>query len=193
MKLQGIDETTCIPDWAPADIKQASEEEKSKYFEDVCKLIVRQVWHKLDTDQLKHDEGTGLPVFCCGEDKDENVIGCEARSKWQNNDFFHYSCANLNLSDNQSPWFCSNKYRQQSTVQYQYCTCKTDLGTDKPMIDCSAKDLYLKEEWYHMKCIGLDPNKTVKGHWFCDEECKRRWRRRRGSNITTPWHWSGES
>lgn len=176
MKFQEMDEPSCRPNAAPIDIEHASDEEKAKYFEDVCKLLVQQTWHKLDTDLLKHDDGTGLPVFCCGEDKNDIVIGCEARSSCLNGEYFHCSCVTMDTNDIHGHWFCSNECRQVNRKQYQYCTCKTDLGSDEPMIGCSAENLCLKEEWYHMKCIGVDPRKKIKGHWFCSEEFKVRWK-----------------
>jgi hypothetical protein len=173
MELQKMEDISSRPNSAPDGIENASDEEKSKYFENVCSSLVSHVWYRLDTDLLQHDDGTSLEMFCCGEDKDEAVIGCEARSRCTKGEYFHYSCVNVDPDNIKGDWFCSDECRQQQ-IPYSYCTCKTDLGSDEPMIGCSAEHLCTKVEWYHMKCLGIDPDKTIKGDWFCSSECKKR-------------------
>lgn len=188
MEMQKIKDSSSRPYSAPDGIEKASDEEKSKYFEEICSGLVSYVWYKLDTEALKHDDGTSLQMFCCGEDKHDAVIGCETPSRCTKGEYLHYSCVNVNPDNTQSVWFCSDECRQQQSP-YSYCTCKTYLGSDEPMIGCSAEHLCTKVEWCHMKCLGSDPEKTIKGDWFCSDKYKRRWkgkgRKQKGQDTST--------
>jgi len=54
------------------------------------------VWHPLNTEKLKPEEGAGeVTTKCCGMDIDEELIGCEARSSCQQGEFFNYTCAGI--------------------------------------------------------------------------------------------------
>lgn len=172
MEIQGFTEHASRPATAPDGLEDASEEVKSDFFKKICEEVVKTAWHKLDVERLQNDDGTGPPIFCCGEDLHEDVIGCESRSNCPNGEFFHYSCAGVDPENIVTPWFCSPDCRNQINPRYQYCVCKQDLGTDEPMIGCSAEDRCLKDEWYHMRCLGIDPKKKHKGEWYCSTECK---------------------
>ena len=39
------------------------------------------------------------------------------------------------------------------------------------MIGCSA-EVYVKNEWLHMRCLEIDPTKKHKGEWYCSQESK---------------------
>ncbi|KAH3782028.1 hypothetical protein DPMN_159939 [Dreissena polymorpha] len=40
------------------------------------------------------------------------------------------------------------------------------------MIDCAAKAMEMKEEWYHMRCLGIDPENPPKSCWSCTDDCR---------------------
>jgi hypothetical protein len=84
------------------------------------------------------DDGTGQPVYCCGEEKDDDVILCGAGRNCLNGELFHYSCVGLDLSNLPNNWFCGEACRDKKDT-YPYCTCHKYLGDDEPMIGCSAR------------------------------------------------------
>ena len=170
--IQGITDENERPKTAPDDIEDAEEDVKAVFFGNFCKEMVKCVWHKVDTDLLKNDDRSGLPIICCGEELEEDVIGCERRSDCPNGEFFHYTCAGVDPNNICSPWFCSDECRHRQPSAYKYCICKKDLGGDVPMIGCSAEDMCVKEEWYHMQCLGIDAKKKQPKIWYCSDQCK---------------------
>ncbi|XP_022103132.1 uncharacterized protein LOC110985947 isoform X3 [Acanthaster planci] len=45
-----------------------------------------------------------------------------------------------------------------------YCRCGAPNSDD--MIGCDGKNC--KYEWFHFKCVGINPKKVPRGKWFCD-------------------------
>lgn len=170
-------DTSSRPVSAPANIETASLDEKNNFFEATCKLIVDQVWKELDTDRLKEDEGTGPPVICCGNDLDDELIGCSSKSSCPKGEYFHYTCAGVDQDNIPVPWYCSDECRQLIIQPYIYCWCGQDLGTDEPMIGCEAESLCVNKEWYHMRCVGIDPDKPPKKCWYCSDLCQEKCRK----------------
>ena len=77
--------------------------EKQAYFQELCKSVVKKVWHELDTfKQLKVDNDSGQPLYCLGKVIEEDLIGCEERANCPYRDLFHFSCVGvgpINLPD----------------------------------------------------------------------------------------------
>ena len=160
------------PPGAPPDIENASEEERYHYLESVCLKAVETIWHHTNVNKLRVDDGTGPPVYCCGEDLDEDIIVCKAGSRCTRGQYFHRACADYDETVPLDSWFCSDDCRRQPT-SYQYCVCKVDLGDDEPMIGCSAEDKCEGAEWYHLKCVGIAEDAVPEGDWFCCGKCSR--------------------
>lgn len=155
---------TSKPKNAPENIENAPPVDKAIYFENICKTVVEKIWKILETDSLQVlDEDDGTPIFCCGQDIDEDMIGCEGRSRCINGEFFHYSCAGVDPENRPVPWFCSEKCRTLKVELYTYCICGQDLGRNAPMIGCNREALCTRREWYHMTCVGVDPDNPPQG------------------------------
>ncbi|VDI47021.1 Hypothetical predicted protein [Mytilus galloprovincialis] len=50
------------------------------------------------------------------------------------------------------------------------------------MIGCAAGSACTNREWYHMKCVHINPENVPKRDWFCHDACKtaKRGKRKRG-------------
>ncbi|CAC5389594.1 unnamed protein product [Mytilus coruscus] len=70
-------------------------EQRNRYFTDVCSTVVQRLRHTLNTNALTVDDGTGPPVFCCGEDLDDDTIACSAGTNCTHGEVFHYMCADI--------------------------------------------------------------------------------------------------
>ncbi|XP_060559101.1 uncharacterized protein LOC132719356 [Ruditapes philippinarum] len=184
MELKDINDTSSRPADAPLQIEDQSHDVKQVYFDDVCSSIVEKVWQNLDTDTLKEHADDQDFVVCCGTEMDDDLIGCESRSNCIGGEYFHYSCVDIDPENVTYPWYCSDQCRNQPRQPYQYCNCKTDLGTDEPMIGCDGDPRCLKYDWYHMRCVGIDPEKPPKGKWYCSDQCRPK-RKRSGSKSKT--------
>lgn len=171
MTILGMEEKENRPTDAEEEIENASFEQRNVFFKDTCESIVQKLWFTLNTNALGVDDGTGPPVFCCGEDIDDDTIACEAGSNCDNGEIFHYMCAEIDPNNVPRNWFCSDQCRNRTAV-YPYCNCHIDLGMDEPMIGCSAETECLGNEWYHMKCVGFNEDNAPTGDWYCQEACK---------------------
>ena len=118
------------------------------------------------------DDGTGPPVHCCGEEKDDDVILCGSGMNCLHGGLFHYSCVGLDLNNLPNNWFCGEACRDKKDTHH-YCTCHKYLGNDEPMISCSAESNCCGDEWYHLRCIGITDDNVHEGNWFCKSACKR--------------------
>jgi hypothetical protein len=104
MDIQGFTDHTSRPATAPDGLEDEADEVKSAFFNNICKEVVKSVWHRFDIERLKNDDGTGPPIICCGEDlDDEDLIGCESRSSCPNGEFFHHSCAGVDPENIDTP------------------------------------------------------------------------------------------
>ena len=165
-------------------------ENRKELFDEKCKTIVQHLWHSISTNILKIDDGTGPPIYCCGEELDEEFIACLAGDKCRNGELFHYSCAEIDINNPPQNWYCSDDCENFQN-EYGYCRCRTDLGEDEPMIGCAAGEKCLRVEWYHMKCVNIDSENIPTGDWYCNEQCRNikckggRKRKRPGKTTTT--------
>ena len=80
---------------APLNIETASREERQEYFQFVCSSVAKKLWHEIDIKQMKIDKDSGRPLYCCGEEKDDEIIGCEERANCPFGELFHYSCKDI--------------------------------------------------------------------------------------------------
>ena len=183
MKQCGMNDPTSRPENAPDNIENGNSDEKYAYFKQMVNKIVDIVWHSLDVDSLKTNDGTGVPLLCCGEETDEDLIGCDSRSSCQRGEFFHYSCVGLDPENVPSPWFCSDECRNRTPEPYRFCECQTDRGSDEPMIGCSAETLCTRFEWYHMRCVNI--KSIPKGKWYCCDACKALSKTKRGQKPSS--------
>jgi hypothetical protein len=172
MQVTGMNDLCDRPSNAPADIESAETSDKRDFLESTIKSVVEKVWQTLDTNRLLTDDGTGPPIVCCGEDVDEDLIGCDCRSSCPNGKYFHYSCAGIDPENIPVPWYCCDECKHRTLQPYRFCICNQDLGTDEPMIGCHAESDCTKVEWYHMQCLNIDPEKPPKGTWYCSDACK---------------------
>lgn len=179
MNYLQMEETDSVPYNFSKSVQDSTHDERCEYFKDVCGTVVQKLWHNMNINSLKLDDGTGPPIFCCGEDLDDGTISCTAGSKCENGEVFHYMCADVDPDDLPHDWFCSADCRNRTSV-YPYCHCQKDLGNDEPMIGCSAGNVCLGREWYHMKCVDLSADTVPKGEWFCQDGCKTARKKRKG-------------
>lgn len=94
--IQGFtDNARCRPATAPDGLEDELDEVKSAFYSNICEEVVKLFWHKLAIERLKNDDGTGPPIICCGEELDEDFIGCESKSNYPNGEFFHNSCVGV--------------------------------------------------------------------------------------------------
>ena len=171
MKMLSMEDINSEPSTAPS-VETLSDDEKSSYFRSVCRDIVKKVWHELDTKQLKIEDDTGPPLYCCGEEKDEGLIGCEERANCPNGELFHFSCVGLDPENPPEDWFCSEACQRRRSY-FRYCHCHEDLGPDEPMIGCSAGSKCQGSEWYHMACVNVNPESDIEDEeWFCQDLCR---------------------
>nr|XP_022309155.1 uncharacterized protein LOC111114903 [Crassostrea virginica] len=56
---------------------------------------------------------------------------------------------------------------------YIYCHCKTDLGDEAPMIDCSGINCPGNNR-FHLECIGMEEDDVPDEDFYCSEECQKR-------------------
>ncbi|KAH3875229.1 hypothetical protein DPMN_038492 [Dreissena polymorpha] len=127
------------PQTEPDGIESASNIYKQEYFDAITATVVNEVWQTLDVSKLTREDFTDEHVICCGEQSDEDMIGCECRSQCARGGLFHYACVGVDPDKIQSPWYCSTEYQNQQIVPYQYCNCRIDLGTNEAMIGCAAE------------------------------------------------------
>lgn len=78
MHLMEMEDEESEPGNVKITIVNGDFEQRNKYFTDVCKTVVQRLWHTINTNALTVDDGTGPPVFCCGEDLDDGTIACSA-------------------------------------------------------------------------------------------------------------------
>ena len=65
MKLLEMETPENILSKVPLDLETADLAEKQAYFQELCKSVVKKVWHELDTfKQLKVDNDSGQPINC---------------------------------------------------------------------------------------------------------------------------------
>ena len=95
MGILNIDSLESEPEEAPVFDDSILFEEKSRYLESVCSKLVKKIWHEMDTASLRKDDDQGIPLLCCGEDKDDELIECGERANCPNGDVFHYSCVGI--------------------------------------------------------------------------------------------------
>ena len=172
MKLLEMETPENRPSKAPLDLETASPAEKQAYFQELCKSVVKKVWHELDTKQLKVDNDSGQPLYCCGEELDEGLIGCEERANCPYGELFHFSCVGVDPNNLPDLWYCSDDCRNRKSF-YRYCHCHEDLGPEEPMIGCAAAEKCSGPEWYHMKCVNVTHDSVGDEDWFCQEPCRQ--------------------
>ena len=166
-------------------VETAPQEERQAYFQTVCNSVVKKVWHELDTKQLKLDKDSGRPLYCCGEEKDDDLIGCEERANCPFGELFHYSCVAVDPDNLPDSWYCSDKCRNRKSF-YRYCHCHEDLGPDEPMIGCSAGGKCSGTEWYHMNCVNVTDDSVSDEDWFYQDLCRQavKGKRKKGSRTS---------
>ena len=130
---------------------------------------LKKLWHEIDIKQLKLDKDSGRPLYCCGEEKDDEIIGCEERANCPFGELFHYSCKDIDPVKLPDIWYCSDECRNQ---KFTYCHCHEDLGPDEPMIGCTAGECS-GPEWYHMACVNITLNSVSDDDWFCQDLCRQ--------------------
>lgn len=88
------------------------------------------------------DEPGGGALICCSNS------GCRVRA--------HLQCAlvhgSLQLGSDNMLLFSCDKH----TEPIFFCNCKSQYDDASPMIACDCC-----EEWFHISCVGLEPNKEV--------------------------------
>ena len=183
MEECGMNDLASRPENAPDDIENGNDDEKYAFFSKLVNKIVDLVWHPLDVESLRSDDDAGVPLTCCGEESDEDMIGCEARSSCKRGEFFHYSCVGIDSDNIPSPWFCSEECRDRNPEPYLYCECQTDLGSDEPMIGCSAEGFCTRFEWYHIRCLNI--KSVPKGKWYCCDACKGLSKSKRSKKVSS--------
>ena len=148
MSMLNMDSLDNVPEEAPVLDDSTSFEEKSRYLESVCSRLVKKVWHETDTSSLRKDDDQGIPLFCCGEEKDESLIECGERANCPNGEVFHCLCVGIEPDDLPDDWFCGEECKRCGSF-YSYCHCQKNLGPDEPMIARSAE----KSVWVHIGFI----------------------------------------
>uniref|UniRef100_A0A914P0I0 PHD-type domain-containing protein n=1 Tax=Panagrolaimus davidi TaxID=227884 RepID=A0A914P0I0_9BILA len=95
-------------------------------------------------------------------------------------DWIHFSCAGIKVLPDR--FYCCDKCRDEdlaaakyneeiekqekaALVDFEYCTCKKQLGGD--MVGCDRDNCDIG--WYHPECVGL--TEIPKGKWVCPN-CK---------------------
>lgn len=118
MKLLDMEGPNSRPSTAPLHVETSTDVEKTDYFKSVCSKVVKKAWHDLDTKQLKIDNDSGQLLFCCGEEKDDGLIGCEERANCPNGELFYYSCVGLDPDDLPESWYCSEVCRSRQSFTH---------------------------------------------------------------------------
>ena len=57
----------------PNDVETSTYDDRKRYFDSVCNGIVDKLWHHVHVNTRMAEDGTGPPVYCCGEDNDDPV------------------------------------------------------------------------------------------------------------------------
>lgn len=135
--------------------------------------IIDRVWHPMDQNALLIEQEAaasgdmGVQEFCCGEDIEEDMIGCDSRGNCVSGEWFHFTCVDLDPDDVPDVWYCSKK------CQYRFCFCHEDKGKKAAMIECSAGKKCLYDHWYHLSCLKMKEEEIPQGDWFCNTKCKK--------------------
>ena len=116
MNYLQMEETDSVSYNFSKSVQDSTHDERCEYFKDVCGTVVQKLWHNMNINSLKLDDGTGPPIICCGEDLDDGTISCTAGSKCENGEVFHYMCADVDPDDLPHDWFCSADCRNQCTL-----------------------------------------------------------------------------
>ena len=175
LEMEGLERR---PSKAPLNIETASREERQKYFQFICNSVVKKVWHEMVIKRLKLDKDSDRPLYCCGEEEDNEIIGCEERENYPFGDLFHYSCKDIDPVKLPDIWYCRNR-----KFFYRYCHCHEDLGPDEPMIGCAGGEKCCGPEWYHMACVNITLYSVSNDDWFCLDLCHQtvKGKRKKGS------------
>ena len=189
MELLGMDDLGSRPASAPDDLVK-DQEAKKTFFNNTCLSLVKELWHPLNVLELSESqrEATDYP-YCCGMDSGEEMIGCELREGCENNEWFHFTCKDLDPSNLPAIFLCSAECKEKwekKQAEYKYCFCHKDIGG--AMVQCDAADKCISWQWYHLSCVNLE-QKHLPDLWYCCNTCyeidEKKRRRRKSHRLTT--------